>query len=269
MSVFPLQFNFANNNYRALLILLLLIAANNFAFSQVNTEALRKDNFNGFNFRIGFGTKFKSGNSESSQFSGGLRCDYLYNDIYTFCVLNSEYGDSKSGKFTNKGFVHLRTIFSLDKTYDIEAFTQEEYDEFILLNKRFLAGSGMRFNLINSVDSIQKSQKYLFSIGSGAMYEYEKINQDIDPISKTVRWTNYISLAYKPENNLRLILTSYYQPSLKDFKDFRILSDASLEVGITKSLKFLTKLVYRYDNQPPIGLKKYDLDLQNSLTLEF
>ena len=138
---------------------------------QVNTEAMRsEDNSDGFNNRFNLDLGFEKVNSEVLDIAGEYRLDYVkQKNFHSFMVINLENGyeqktDLPKTIITNKGFAHLRITKNLFTNYQMEVFTQYEFNEFLLLNDRYLLGTGLRIGL-------QKSELSSTYIGIGLMVE--------------------------------------------------------------------------------------------------
>jgi len=189
---------------------------------------------------------------------------------YNFAVLDYQRESENKDLFLNRGFIHLRGIYNLKESLKPELFLQKEFSEFILLNDRYLIGGGFRIRTLQTVSGDENNQHSLSSfLGIGLMWEYEEI--DLDPVKTTqiLRSTNYVSLQWNINSLSRLNIVSYYQVDTKDIRDYRVLIQSSVQVGITKYLALTTGLNYRFDNQPPATVEKYDLELTNGFTLTF
>ena len=117
---------------------------------------------------------------------------------------------------------------------------------------------GLRTALVQS-DSTEK--KLRLFLGNGAMLENEKLHTTPVSQTKIIRSTNYISFQMQLNNLINLIFVGYYQVNLERFQDYRILVESPLGFNLTKSLIFQTNLNLRFDNEPPMTIKKYDLEL--------
>ena len=242
-----------------------------FAYTQVNTESMRKSGLQpGLHGNVNFGYNLVSGNSQFSAIETSFRLDYVRKTFYTFAVLEYQRETENKELFLNRGFIHLRGIYNWRESLKPELFFQREFSEFILLNDRNLIGGGFRIRTLQVVPEKANDYPWLNSfLGVGLMWEYEEI--DLDPVKTThiLRSTNYISLQWNINSSSRFNVVSYYQVDTKDIRDYRVLVQSSLQVGITKYLALTTGLNYRFDNQPPATVEKYDLELTNGFTLTF
>jgi len=165
--------------------------------------------------------------------------------------------------FVNKGIQHLRFNRSVTPKIKLEAFAQAQYDAISEINFRGLLGLGPRFKL-------STNDNYRFYLGTLVMYEYEKASEIVeDRIQKNIRGSAYLSLSLYPTENITLISTSYYQPKLKAFKDYRFSNETSLLLKIFKGLAFKSTFSYNYDAFPVMSIPKTQYELTNGLLYDF
>ncbi len=196
-----------------------------------------------------------------------MRFDHITEKADYFIAGNYEFKEGNEKKIVNKGFAHLRAIVELSSLFDIEFFAQKEFNQFILLNDRNLAGSGLRTNLLNF--ETKQSSLQLF-LGTGAMYEREEYNTKPGvSVANILRSTNYLTVDWRINKLVDFLLISYFQFDVKFIKDRRMLADASLNFRITDGLTFSASFNYRHDNQPAQSVKKYDLELVNGISYSF
>lgn len=239
--------------------------------AQVNTESLRKSNLkNGFQTSLNVDLGLFAGNSDFLKMTGKLRTDFVSGDHYTFGVMQYQRGIQDQNVFVNKAFIHIRDIHKLSRIFRWEWFIQKEFNEFIRLKDRNLIGAGLRtaawasnFKTKNLPQSLQ------FYLGTGFMWENEKINTT--PVTETwiIRSTNYFNLSWKIDKRVNLGMVTYYQVDLKNLNDYRILSQTGFVFYITPAVSFQTTLNFRYDNEPPPRIKEYDLELKNGIQVAF
>jgi len=243
-------------------------------WSQVNTENLRKlDLKPSFHAGLQADLNTVSGNSEFLKMTGNVRLDYVANSHYAFGVVQYQRGIQNEKTFIHKGFAHLREIYILNRRLRIEWFAQKEFNEFIALKDRSLLGTGLRTAALTpDFLPIEKGSIHFF-IGIGLMWENELMDATPAFETKIYRSTNYLTLDWKIKNLIKLGIITYYQVDLKNGNDYRILNDSRLTFHITQHLAFQTSVNFRYDNAPPVNVKKnvkkYDLEIRNGLRLDF
>lgn len=252
----------------ATLLLATLLAA------QVNTEALRREDLApGLHTTLGADLGLIAGNSDLLQLKSSLRFDYRSGGNHFFLVGQYQQGSTDT-LFINKGFAHLRGVKALGPRYYVEGFVQREFNEFIALEDRKLAGGGLRIRWLQRQDSSEKPPPLQLNTGIGLMWEREQIDTTGeaagDPehgaVASLVRSTNYFVVQWKVDDRLTLFSTTYYQVDLRRLSDYRILWEGRLGVNLTKRLSLTLNLDLRYDSEPPGRIKPYDLEITNGVS---
>ena len=240
----------------------------NSALAQVNTETLRKVEMqNGWYGMLSSSLGYQSGNSEYLQFKSGVRVDFLHNKYYSFLVFNYNRGSQAKKLFLNNAFVHLRGTYVFNKNLILEVFGQTEFDDFIKLKDRKLLGSGLRIRLFKTDKFPNDKSSLRFFLGLGGMWEKEELDDQETIITEIFRTTNYISFYWKIDERVTFNVINYYQRSLNDFADYRVLLESNLGFYLTKSIIFTASIEYRYDSLPPSGVKNYDFELNNGISV--
>lgn len=254
-----------------LLLTIILIVQSNSASSQINTEKYRKyyTDETGFLFNLATTFSIKAGNTEYSAYKGGGRIDYNGKKFDTFLVGSFEYKTTEEKKLENQGFLHWRGITHITDRTTWEVFLQKQYDEFIDLNARDVAGSGIKYRVVEFVSKKDSTNTVDMNISTGLMYEKENYNLDGGTINQ-YHWrsTNFVSFDWLVRKKLNLTGVLYYQPALDDFNNFRIASEAGFEFAIARSVHFIFALSYRYNNKPTTDVKKFDLSIDNGIRIE-
>ena len=237
--------------------------------SQVNTEAMRTaENRDGFQNKFDLELGYEKAISEVFNFVSEYRLDYINpNSLHSFMIISLENGYEKEENtpkniITNKGFIHLRTTKNILKNYQMEVFTQYEFNKFLLLNDRYLIGSGLRIGF-------QKNERTNTYLGMGFMYEKEAYSTDADKDKRLLRSTNYITNNIALSANIELNNTAYFQIASDDFNDYRILYDGGLDFNVNESFAFTIELNYRYDNDPQGDLGRSYIQISNGMSFNF
>ena len=242
--------------------------------AQVNTEALRREDLSpGLHTTLGTDLGLIAGNSNLLQLKANLRFDYRKDGNHFFLVTQYQRGSTDT-LFINKGFAHLRGVKTLKPRLQVEGFLQREFNEFIALEDRQLAGGGLRIRWRQRQDSSEKPPPLQLNTGIGLMWERERIDTtgkaSGDPyhgaVASLVRSTNYFVVQWKVDDRLTLFSTTYYQVDLRRLSDYRILWEGRLGVNLTKRLSLTINLNLRYDSEPPTGIKPYDLEITNGVS---
>jgi len=236
---------------------------------QVNTESMRsEENRFGFSSQFSLDVGYEKANSEVLDLVAEYRLDYIkQGNFHSFMVINLENGYEKENDLpkniiTNKGFAHLRTTKDLFTNYQMEVFTQYEFNEFLLLNDRYLLGSGLRIYL-------HKNKLANTYLGIGFMAENESYDLDIENEMNLLRSTNYIKNNITLNSKIELSNTAYFQIASDDFNDYRILYDGGLDFHVTDFFAFTFELNYRYDNDPQGDLGNSYVQVTNGVSFNF
>lgn len=252
---------------RSLVLLFFFFAIS--AYSQVNTEAIRSSKIDdGFRSRIDLLFGLNSGNSEFISGEARLRLDYIQSNYRSFIAGEIAYKEGNNAVISDKGFLHGRYIYKLNELLEPELFIQKEYNEFVLLSDRNLGGAGIRFTLSNTDFIADSSAEFDMFFGTGIMYEMEEINIIPEQITEIVRSTNYLTVTWRPSETFLFNSVTYFQVDINRLNDHRILNDTKLQFKITKAVSFVFNMSYRFDKEPPLGVREYDLELKNGITVE-
>ncbi len=181
------------------------------------------------------------------------------------------YGKADFARFGGKttlsrSFAHARYNYQLTSRLWWEAFGQVQNDLFQRLRVRNLWGSGARY-------ALYEGEAFHTFVGLAYMLEYELIdppNDSYDPIDSTAqRLSSYVSLSYAYKKIMNAGLTGYVQPRVDRPSDARVLVEGATSFTITPTLASKVSLTMRYDSEPPTGVRPYDLEIKNALTLTF
>jgi hypothetical protein len=182
------------------------------------------------------------------------------NNIYLL-VGDFQMVNAGGENFNNSGFGHFRYNRKLSPLIRAEFFSQIQYNSVTKITKRILNGIGIRLKLSSS----QTIKSYC---GLAIMNEYEQLSDPII-INKNNRLSSYFTLTLEPVENMSLRNTTYIQPKLDNFEDYRLSNNTSLNFVITKELKFTTTFSFLYDSRPPIDIPTVNYQLKNGLDYKF
>ena len=201
-------------------------------------------------------TEFKSNLSAQIK-SKNLRHTYLVLGNYAFT-------QSNSATLANVAFGHLRYNYKYKDWLRWEVYTQLQLNELLSLKYRFLSGAGARFKLTHG-------ETFKAYIGVSAFYEHELVEDDIQiEEARNVRMSNYFSFSIKlPKKRGEFASTTYYQPLINFWADYRITTQSLIELHITKHLSFITSVNYLFDYNPPVGVKPSTFSINNGLKVRF
>jgi len=239
---------------KVIAITLLLIS---FVYNQVNTEAIRGNNLlPGIHHNLELDFAYISGNTEILNLNGSYRSDYVSNsNWHGFFVWKYDRAFEKSKEdFTYKGFGHLRATKPIKSHIYFEGFAQKEFNHFIDLENRELAGFGFR---VNQFDDL--------SWGLGIMGETEKY-QNLPQEQNFIKSTNYLNYTFKFLENFEIQNIMYYQFKLEKLEDYRILWDGKLTILGLKGVSFHINCHYRYDKS---SINPNYFEISNGLGFQF
>jgi hypothetical protein len=208
---------------------------------------------------------YRSGNTDLLTTRTRFRSDYLTEAYHAFIFGSLQQGRKDNVFFINKGMAHARIIRSLTQHLLFESFVQKQFNESILLSDRNLVGGGVRFA------SHPRDSRFNLYLGIGAMWEHERINDKARGAMTTqvVRATNYINWTGQLDERVTTSATGYYQIYVRRFQDYRILFEGSLTFRLTTKLSFPLRVNFRYDSEPPTGIRKHDVEIFNGLRYTF
>lgn len=238
-------------------------------YAQINTEVMRRQALqSGLSGEFSLQGSYKKGNTNVFDLGSGLRLDYFLEKYHFFSVASYTHGEKDDQKYENKGFVHVRGLRQWNKHWMTEIFIQEEFNEFLRLSERTLLGSGFRIALPIKNEKAEQTHGHIF-FGLGAMWERERYRDQVKPNSNLLRSTNYLSMHWKLSETVSSILTIYYQVAVNQINDYRILAESGLSFKLFGNVEFKIQMNYRFDNEPPPQVKKYDIELKNGILVRF
>lgn len=187
-----------------------------------------------------------------------------YNDESHRVLLMNNVSINKSGdeSWQNNGFQHLRYTFQKEeKRLAYETFVQHQYNEIRKIDLRFLFGAGIRYRLF-------EKEKIESHFGTALMYAYEE-EENVLETEETIRGSFYLGFHWSINERSAFHHTSYYQPVLENFEDFRYSGESRLDISLTEKLRF--NLIFRlmYDADPAAEIPLLTYQLKNGFAYEF
>lgn len=177
---------------------------------------------------------------------------------------NINYTDAGGQTFVSNNFLHFRHNYKLNAWLRWEEFTQLQQNKITGIDLRYLLGTGPRFKLFQT----KKMNMYL---GTAIMYEYEveKTEGNKQIVRQNPRSSNYISLTYHPNDNVKITHTTYYQ-TLYDFpKDHRLSSQTDFEFKISKKLSYTLSYRILFDSSPALNIPTTTYGFENYISWNF
>ncbi|MCG9911089.1 MAG: DUF481 domain-containing protein [Flavobacteriales bacterium] len=171
---------------------------------------------------------------------------------YFLALVEYNYSVGKERVFANAFSTHFRynRYFRKDIRWIMwEFYTQGQLNPLLSQRVRALAGTGPRFRLFGNKD-------YKLYSGTSYMYEYEEIIVD-NSIQRNHRVSTYIAWFFDPLPHFSFGGSTYYQPLLTDFKDYRISGMYTLRFRMFKRASFKFDVGFLYDSQPPTDVRNF------------
>lgn len=248
---------------KIILMVILLFVTKSIQSQVINAESLRMVNdTTGWagSVRLNFG--FSKNVTEVINLKNKIHVQYKAKKHLIMFINKISFEKAADAEFVNKGVQHLRYNYRMKPKLALELFLQNQYNEISKIDFRELAGAGFRYKL-------SKSEKYKVYLGSLIMHEYEKELNDLRTTNRDWRNSSYMSFSFYFNKQISLISTTYYQPKLTDFSDFRISHQSALNITIVKNLAFNLAFNYTYDAFPVIGIPKTAYDITNGIVYKF
>ncbi len=229
----------------------------------LNAESLRKvTDTSGFSGSASLDFSLKRDLNHYLGFSSATHLQYKMNRHLVIWKNDIELKNIEGNKFDNAGITHLRYNYRFHPRIAWEVFAQAQYNKVSKLDFRGLLGTGPRFKLSDS-------ENYKFYLGTHIMLEQEELDDGITPVQRDFRATSYLSFSLYPTPTLGITSTTYYQPMLRDFSDYRISSQTSLLFKMFNNFAFKTSYTFIFDQYPAIGIPNSQYNLTSGIVYSF
>lgn len=234
----------------------------------LDVERLSTDEARGPHLSADLGLDLSAGNTQVLQFSGNLSTGIRTARHWLRLVGGVEFlRDLERGEdLVDARYAHLRYNLTLSRRVRTLHFVQVQTSRNLLLERRFLVGSGLRYRLAGG-------SRGRFDVASGLMFEEERLDEEAlapaeEALTRTVRVANLASLVLALGGDAELSNVLYFQPSVQDLGDFRLLDNLSLRAPLTGALSLQLAMEWRMDSEPPAGLDEHDLGVEAGLAVE-
>ena len=100
--------------------------------------------------------------------------------------------------------------------------------------------------------TIQIVDAKILKVYGGIPFQLEYEQSLVTEVATTTqgRLSPYLTFTLVPAQNLKLVSTTYYQPRIDDFSDYRILHVDQLKIDVSKKFAFSVDFSYLYDESP-------------------
>lgn len=233
-------------------------------FSQIiNVESLRKvTDTSGWTGNTSLSFSLTKNTNTIVSLKNNIHVQYKMNKHLALFVNNLGFERSGEQSFVNNGSQHLRYNYKLVDKITWEAFIQSQYNSISKIKFRGLAGTGPRFKLLGL-------DKYRLYLGTLVMYEHEELNEESLIINRDWRASTYLSLSFFPTDTISFVSTTYYQPVLNNFQDYRIASENSFVLGIFEKLSLKVSYTLTFDATPATEVPDTFYNLSTGLMYAF
>ncbi len=241
-------------------ITLLLVLSPLLAHAQVvNIENKRFDN-DTVRWSAQVGARFNVvENTQRSTDLGAQGGVQFIHDIHrAFFVTDFSLNRVENNAFTNMGFQHLRYQRQWRGPFVWEGFTQLQYNKPLRIDIRWVTGAGIRA-------VVRNAQDLRLALGSSLMYEHE-VDRVNDIYHNDIRFSSYVSAAWKIEPHMQLTTIIYYQPLIGDASDHRIAVESQLRFRVTRRFAFDTRLNLQKDTKMAPGVPELNYRWENVFT---
>lgn len=247
------------------LFIIYLSVFNTISAQVVNIEGKRiHTDTTGFAGHIDLGMSLEKNVAQLLNINGNSLIQYKTKNRRHLFLFMADAGIVRSGgvDLINRYLGHIRYNTRFIKDWlKWEALMQFQRNPLIDIQVRYLYGSGFRFKL-------SETNKYRIYLGTTYIFEHERgFNDNREEFNH--RWSNYFSFSILPTENFTLKSTTYYQPILTLFEDYRLMEDIRLEFKITKNLTYTTSFEMIYDTRPPAGVPQLIYLVRNGLGYKF
>ena len=224
----------------------------------VDIESVRKSGEVGKYRNIAFAFSGSRGNEDRDDLNASLA--FVNNSEKAERLFVFERSKRTKDDITEQesSFLHARFLRQLDdKQYDIETYIQNSENPFQSYKSRSLIGGGVRFNELENI---------LVSVS--LLYEDE---ESLEGVQKSTERVNlYLFKDFEFSNNSFVSISSFFQPSLKDFsEDYKYSLSLNYSVPVSKNFLINFKFSESYDNDPPDLAEKSDQSFITSFNYSF
>lgn len=181
------------------------------------------------------------------------------NNVQLLLLANANLVRAASVTYDRSYTTHFRLTYRFNTYIKSETFVQYQYNQVYGLQSRFLAGQGVRLKIF------KKAHARMY-YGTSIMYEWEKPLADPRfPVwNNKLRWSNYLSFTLS-HNNVDFNGTTYYQPVLNSFSNYRLSTQYALLFRISKHFAWKNEWSLMYFSLPYEGVDPFNSRFMSGL----
>ncbi|MFC2086934.1 DUF481 domain-containing protein, partial [Bacteroidota bacterium] len=228
----------------------------------INIEKKKgKINEQGLNGNFSLSATILQNENEFIQVFNSIDFIFKKNKHSVFLYNNFGFGTIDKAEYIKEGYQHLRYNYLLiDSFLTVEAFVQQSYNTIKKIEKRYLAGFGPRFRMI-------QTNQVLVYFGPLFLYEIEK-EVDAEIWTRIIRSSTYLSFNFS-NKYFTFNQITYFQSDVGNVEDYRINNESSITFKLSQLLSFESSISIMYDNQPPENIRYLYYFLQSGIKFSF
>jgi hypothetical protein len=191
---------------------------------------------------------FAAGNGVFTALNSGLGLGRSINSSTQIWFLGGYNYASESGNaIYSTGFINLRAHRTFEKRIQLQVFYQNQFNSALEILERNLVG----LNFAKAIST--EWNTYKFTVG--AFNENEIYS---DQSRRNLVRGNVSTSVTADFREINVNLTLYYQPTIVNFNDYRMLGELALQFPVSKQLVFEIESALRFDSDPHLDLLPLD-----------
>lgn len=203
------------------------------------------------------------GNTEYVEFVGGASLQLVASSHRLRGLFSSNLRSANGERIAESLLGHVRHNYRLTRVVSTLVFVQHQTNPFRRLQRRTLAGAGTRLDLV-------RAEHWEGTLGLSYMVEAEQLTDDEGRGTETEgRGSFFLSAIGNITDELRIDLSTFYQPLFSNFGDARAYSAASARIDIVGELDLVVRFDLTHDSRPPEGVEPTDLRFSTGLVFDF
>ncbi|MCF8245403.1 MAG: DUF481 domain-containing protein [Saprospiraceae bacterium] len=210
-----------------------------------------------------FGANLIKVQEQVLQLNTAAQVEYKQDKSLVLFLMDGRFLRAGGKQFNNAGFAHLRYNRKLTGPLSTEVFAQAQFNKLLYIELRTLGGGGLRYRIFKNASG--KSRVYF---GSAYLFEHNRFT-DATADRNWHRLSNYLSFTFRPWQGVTLVSTTYFQPQLTDWNNYRLATECRLDTPLGKKISFFTDFTLQTDKALPKDAPVVTYAWLNGLTLKF
>lgn len=210
-----------------------------------------------------FGANLVKVQEQILQLNATAQVEYKKNKSLLLLLMDGRFLRAGGKDFNNAGFSHLRYNHKLTDPLSTEVFAQAQFNKLLYIELRALGGGGLRYRIYKG--DAGKNRVYF---GTAYLYEHNEFTDFTDD-RNWHRLSNYLSFTFRPWEGVKLVGTTYFQPQLTDWSNYRFATECRLDTPLGKKLSFFTDFSLQTDKALPRDAPIVTYTWLNGINLKF